>query len=90
MILATTCVGDISVTVFRVSTLTRGSPDPEERYQLHFRDLSTDTRFELDADGEGDAMLLLAAWIAADEESLGSLEPQRVVLINQLPKGLMP
>jgi hypothetical protein len=58
------------------------------KYALIFRDLPTGESEEIDFIGENDAVMAFAAWLAADEESLGSLEKYRTELRSKLNSGL--
>lgn len=82
-------IGDTSL------LLSRGGFNEEvgrESYLLSFRDILTDKEEVLTIYGENDAMLTVAAWIAADETQLGDLEARRTWLRNNIktPNLFMP
>jgi hypothetical protein len=59
-------------------------------YTLHFRDVTSGKTAEISYTTENDMVLAFAAWLVADEENIGLLEPHRTELADKLPKGFMP
>ena len=74
MLIATIYIGDTHLSVIAVQSL-----DPHDAaqfsYELHFRDGPSGKFATVVADGENTALYMFAAWIAADEPSLGALDP---------------
>ena len=95
MLLATVCVGDMWVSVIRITPLAPrfdelGELDVSDVLQVHFRDIATGNYSIIDTKSEHEALSLLAAWIAADETNIGDLESHRSKLERLLPKFLLP
>lgn len=70
MLVASVCVDDILVTCTKVQGLEKGA---EPFYRLTFTDLPTKETAVIDDLGENESLMLLSAWIMADEpEAMGA------------------
>ena len=85
----TAILGDMMVIMFCRDNPEAGSmPDaPLRWYTLEFRDLHSGKLAEVTYAGENDAVLAFAAWLAADEDRLGSLGAHLDKLNASLPMG---
>jgi hypothetical protein len=82
-------LGDLVCTATAHQSLDKHDPLPFH-YTLHFRELTSNKSAEISFIGENDMVLAFAAWLASDEESLGSITKYRTELQEKLPKGFMP
>lgn len=89
MIIVRVIIGDTELILSRVGY---DKEVERERFILSLRDTVTHREELLSIYGENDAMLTVAAWIAADEAQLGDLEPRRVWLRTNIktPNLFMP
>lgn len=95
MIVCQACIADTVVTLYSVVP---PAPDEERAslrpsFELHFRDLPTGESDCLVIEGENEAILTFAAWLAADEEHIGVLEKRLRRLhatVGQRSKKFMP
>lgn len=82
-------IGDLVVTMTSHPSLDPNDPIPYH-YTLHFRDVTNGECAELAFPGEDAAYKAFAAWLVADDDNIGILEPHRTKLVTLLPKGFMP
>jgi len=82
-------LADLTIVMACNATLDEHDPVPIH-YTVQWRDLPTGKEHTISANGEKDALYLIAAWIICDEEDIGVLAPYRERLYHDLPKDFLP